>query len=594
MDRKDDEGVLSEMEKVRRSEVLAKLFRQHYIRKSLLAQKAKFRWLKEGDVNSKLFHRAINYRRRKNGINGIEVDGEWVEEPARVKEEIRLFFENHFQGRRGERARLEENFEVPNLDREDGEALTRPFTEEEVRNALWGCDGSKSPGPDGFNMGFFKEFWGMIKEDVLRMMLEFHTYGRLVKGANSSFIVLIPKKQGAGGIDQFRPVSLIGSAYKLVAKVLARRLRGVMGKLIGDTQSTFLKGRNILDGAVILNEVMEEARKSKKGRMIFKVDFAKAYDSIEWDYLLDLLGRMNFPIKWIRWVRECVTTASANVLVNGSPLGEFSLGRSIRQGDPLSPFLFLIAAEGLNLLTRRAVKEGLLKAVEVGRDRVEITHTQYADDTVFVVDENLGNVSSIIWLLKSFELVSCLSVNFEKSSVFGLNLQPCIVESIAGVLGCRVGIGSIPYLGLNIGGRVKGKDAWSEVVDKMLKKLKGWESRLVSMGGRATLVKSTLSAIPIYWLSFFPIPKGVEEKIRSLQCKYFWGGNESTKKIAWLSWDDICKSKREGGLGMKLLNVFNRALLSKWVWRFLVEDNRLWVKVIRSRHGNIVRKFEDV
>lgn len=177
----------------------------------------------------------------------------------------------------------------------------------------------------------------------MKVVREFHENGRWVRGSNSSFIVLIPKKDGARGIDQFRPISLIGSLYKIVAKMLARRLKTVLGKLIGGTQSAFLHGRNILDGVVILNEAIEDAKRLKKERLILKVDFAKAFDSIDWDYLWDMLKRMNFPAKWIRWIQGCVTTASANVLVNGSPSGEFELERGIRQGDPLSPFLFLIA-----------------------------------------------------------------------------------------------------------------------------------------------------------------------------------------------------------------------------------------------------------
>lgn len=122
----------------------------------------------------------------------------------------------------------------------------------------------------------------------------------------------------------------------------------------------------------MLNEVIEEARRNNKSRIFFKVDFAKAYDSVDRNYLLDMMERMNFPKKWVDWMESCISTASANVLVNGSPSGEFRMERGLRQGDPLSPFQFLVAAEGLNLLFKRAVKAGLKREITVGRDKVEI------------------------------------------------------------------------------------------------------------------------------------------------------------------------------------------------------------------------------
>lgn len=208
-----------------------------------------------------------------------------------------------------------------------------------------------------------------MKEDLIRVLAEFFLNGKLTRGCNSSFIILIPKKEESCGLHQFRPVSLIGSLYKIIAKVLARRLKAVIGKLIREVQSAFNEGRNILDGVVVLNELIDEAKCSKVRRLFLKLDFAKAYDTIDWIYLLYLLRLMNFPEKWITWINECILTASANVLINGSPSGEFQLERGLRQGDPLSLFLFLIATEGLNLLTRRAIRDGQLKGAVIGRDK---------------------------------------------------------------------------------------------------------------------------------------------------------------------------------------------------------------------------------
>lgn len=345
---------------------------------------------------------------------------------------------------------------VSRLDSCDGELLTRAFSEEEIKEVVWDCDGSKSPGPDGFNFEFFKNCWDIVKVDLLRVMEEFFVNGKLARGCNTSFIVLIPKQESRGGPSQFRPISLISSLYKIIAKVLARRLKMGISKIIGSPQSAFIQGRSILDGVVVLNELVEDAKVSKSGRIFFKADFAKAYDTVSWTYLLDMMKILKFSEKWISWIKECFSTASANVLVNGSPSGEFKLERGIRQGDPLSPFLFFIVAEGLNLLMSRACSEGLIRGVEVGYDKVIVSHLQYADDTLFVLDGTEENVRALKWMMQYFEIISGLVVNFDKSRVFGFNLGADVMERMAEILGCRTGSVPIPYLGMTVGGRVGG------------------------------------------------------------------------------------------------------------------------------------------
>ncbi|XP_071695356.1 secreted RxLR effector protein 78-like [Rutidosis leptorrhynchoides] len=151
-------------------------------------------------------------------------------------------------------------------------------------------------------------------------------------------------------------------------------------------QSAFLGGRYILDGALVANEVVEDLKRNKKHGLIFKVDFEKAFDSVNWDYLLELMKSMGFGTIWCKWISSCLKSATISILINGSPTSEFNLKRGVRQGDPLSPFLFIIAAEGLNILTKMAVERGMYKGVEVGKDKVVISHLQYADDTIFLAN----------------------------------------------------------------------------------------------------------------------------------------------------------------------------------------------------------------
>ena len=188
-----------------------------------------------------------------------------------------------------------------------------------VKAAVWDCDSFKSPGLDGIHLGFIKDFWLDLKHDIMRFISDFHRNSSLSKGINNTFIALIPKIDSPQRLIDFCPIALIGCLYKILAKMLANRLRQVMGKVVSETLSAFVKDRQILDGILIANETVDEARKMKKEMLLFKVDFEKAYDSSDWGYLDDVMGVMSFPTLWQKWMKECVSTATASVLVNRSP-----------------------------------------------------------------------------------------------------------------------------------------------------------------------------------------------------------------------------------------------------------------------------------
>jgi len=218
------------------------------------------------------------------------------------------------------------------LSHREGALLTRPFSVEEVKAAVWDCDNFKCPGPDGVNFGFIKNFWDILKDDVMRFLVEFHKNGRLAKGINITFIALIPKVDSPQRLNDFRPISLVGSMYKILAKVLTNRLRSVIGSVVSDSQSAFVKGRQILDGILVANEIVDEAHRCKKELILFKVDFEKAYDSVDCGYLDEVMMKMGFPTLWHKWIKECIRTATTSVLVNESPTDEFSLGRGSKTG----------------------------------------------------------------------------------------------------------------------------------------------------------------------------------------------------------------------------------------------------------------------
>ena len=207
----------------------------------------------------------------------------------------------------------------------------------------------------------------------------------------TTFLVLIPKKCGAEDLSDFRPISLVGGLYKLLAKVLTNRLKKVMGKVVSSTQNAFVEGRQILDAALIANEVINSLLKRKESGVLCKLDLEKAYDCINWDFLLSVMQRMGFGEKWVGWIRWCISTALFSVLVNGSPTGFFRSSRGLRQGDPLSPYLFVLGMEALGSLINREVRGGFLSGCRIwGREGVgnQVTHLLFADDTLVFYDDS--------------------------------------------------------------------------------------------------------------------------------------------------------------------------------------------------------------
>jgi len=289
------------------------------INTSMQWQKSRLLWLKEGDANSKFFHSIMSSRRRANPIFSLSVDDTTIEGVEGIRGLVFNYFSSHFRFVAVERPSIENlNFNMLNVG-QCGE-LTKPFSAEEVKQAVWDCNSFKSPGPNGVNMGFVKDFWPELCDDFMRFICDFHRNGKLSKGINSTFISLIPKVECPQRLNDFRPISMVGSLYKVLSKVLSNRLRRVMSSVISETQSAFIHGRQILDGILISNEIVEDAKRLKKDLLLFKVDFEKAFDSIDWSYLDAVMKKMNFPTLWRKWIMECVSTASTSVLVNAAQL----------------------------------------------------------------------------------------------------------------------------------------------------------------------------------------------------------------------------------------------------------------------------------
>lgn len=293
---------------------------------------------------------------------------------------------------------------------------------------------------------------------------------------------------------------------------------------------------------------------------------------------------MGFPPLWRSWINACVTSAAASVIINGTPTTPFKLHRGLRQGDPLSPFLFVLVVEALNLLIQKATSLNLWSGIKSCKKGPTLTHLQYADDTIIFCKPSPDSLPNIQKTLILFQLASGLKVNFRKSAAFGINVDENWLKKATTQIHCKVGCFPLSYLGIPIGGSTSRISSWDPVISRMEKKLSMWKSKTLSLDGRLTLIKSSLSNLPMYFMSLFPIPKGVIQKINAIQRKFLWGGSSEKRGFPLLKWELIQLPTLMGGLNVS--NILNRnlGLMFKWLWRFFNEPTALWREIVMAKY----------
>ncbi|GMI95171.1 hypothetical protein HRI_003186400 [Hibiscus trionum] len=367
----------------------------------------------------------------------------------------------------------------------------------------------------------------------------------------------------------------------------------VIDSIVGETQFAFIQGRQILDCSLVANEAIDFQKKAGKPGVAFKIDFQKAYDSVSWGFLLKVLGECGFPKRWCDWMYKCVSSASISILVNGVPMEAFSISRGLRHGCSLSPLLFNIVGEALNLLLKKAASCNLFEgfSIENGEQLTVVTHLQFADDLLIFCGGSESQVKNVKRVLCVLELASGLKLNLKKSKVFGINIPNEKIGGWADEVGCSWGSLPTQYLGLPLGASRNLPSLWDPVVNSVRTRLEGWKPKFLSMWGRITLIKSVLTSLPIYFLSIFKIPEAVATELNKLIARFLWGGDGETRKIHWVCWRTVCNPREAGGLGILDLRLLNRSMLSKWSWRYGNESNCLWRKVVEAKIPGSVNRF---
>ena len=310
---------------------------------------------------------------------------------------------------------------------------------------------------------------------------------------------------------------------------------------------------------------MDEKKRSREEGLVFKIDFEKAYDHVNWDFLDHVLKMKGFRPRWRTWMRGCLSSVSYAILVNGNAKGWVKASRGLRQGDPLSPFMFTIVADVLSRMLLRAEERSMLEGFRVGRNRTRVSHLQFADDTIFFSNSCAEELQTLKSLLLVFGQISGLKVNLDKSNLFGINLDQNHLSRLALMLDCKASGSPILYLGLPLGGNPWAGGFWDPVIESISRRLDDWQKAYLSFNGRITLIHSCLSHIPSYFLSLFKILASVATKIERLQKDFLRSGVGKGKRDHLVSRDVVCKPRVKGGLGFGKIFLRNLALLGKWL-----------------------------
>ncbi|XP_026451484.1 uncharacterized protein LOC113351764 [Papaver somniferum] len=419
---------------------------------------------------------------------------------------------------------------------EENESLTRIPSNEELFATLKSMENWSSPRPEGFQVGFYKIQWATVGDDVCNMVKRFFQTRHILKQINQTYISLIPKKKKCTCVADYRPIGLCNTSYKIISKVLVNRMKPMMEKLISPYQAAYVSGRLISDNTVIAQEIIYSMKKKRgeNGWLALKLDMSKAFDRLEWPFLLKVLGYFGFNDDFCELIQQCISTTQLPDMLNGSPCDTFTPTRGIRQGDPLSPYIFILAMEFLSRQLTTAKQDNKIKGIKVASLSAAINHLLFADDCLIFTQENVTSVNNLLELLHNFSSQS-------------------------------------------------GQEAFKSIKDNFESRFNSWSSTSLSQAGRGTMIKHVINVVPIYQMGTFKMPANLLKQLTTIERKFFWGyhNNRGHNPISWMN---VCRPTEMGGLAFRDLEKLNLALLTKLAWRIRNELNTLMAQTLSSKY----------
>lgn len=419
-------------------------------------------------------------------------------------------------------------------------------------------------------------------------MKDFFQNGNLPSEINETQVVLVPKVPNPEEVGHFRPISCCKFLLKIITKIIMLRLRKFIHQLISPNQSAFIGGRLIQDNIVIVQEMLHSLNQQggiARDSFVLKLDMSKAYDRLEWSFLEACLKAYGFNTVWVERVMQCVKGVSYSFKINGISSHKLTPQRGLRQGDPLSPYLFILAVDALSHLLQKAVEDRKLSGIKIAAGAPHLTHLFFADDLILFGKTDPKQVCELLAILNIFSKATGQRINCLKSGlIFGKKVPHHTRSQTSQILGIQAWNNPGKYLGLPAQWGRSRHVALSWIKDAIFNKMEGWKGKLLNQAGKETLIKAVIQAMPTYAMSILRFPKKFCDNICSRVAKFWWARSGKERGIHWRRWQILTKSKKDGGMGFKDFNHMNLALLAKQTWRLLQHSNLLWAQILKAKY----------
>ena len=543
--------------------------------------RAKARWIEEGEKPSKYFCNLEN----RNFISKmmptiVRNDGSLASDQNEIIEETKIFYETLYSQKEIEDINLGNilNFDdIPKLNENQKSTLEGLITVEEALFALKNMSNNKSPGTDGFTTEFYKFFWRDIGVLLVRAINFGYTSGELSSTQKEGIITCIPKgDKPKQFLKNWRPISLLNETYKIASTCIANRLKTFLPYLINNDQTGFLSGRYIGENIRTLYDLIAHTEKHNKPAILLLIDFEKAFDSVAWSFIHKVLNFFNFGDSIKKWISVFYNNIKSCVIVNGHTSSWFKLGRGCRQGDPLSPYLFILCVEILAHLIR---KNPDIKGIKVKEKNYLIS--QYADDTSLILEATEKALKTTLNLITYYAKFSGLSMNNEKTRVIWLGSMKGSSLTLCNNFNLNWDQGHFTVLG------VKFSTNLNEIIsinyNKKIREIKNlllqWSKRNLTPYGKNIVIK-TLAMSKINHL-LLALPNPSQNILKNLQTLFFnfaWNGSRDRvkRKIT-------IKDYSQGGLRFIDICSFNQALKLTWIRRLQHSDNQKWINLLAAQ-----------